>query len=191
MIVVVNKPYGILSQFTTEPNSRWLSLASLNLPKNVYPVGRLDADSEGMLVLTDEPLIVSRLLEPKHRHPRTYWVQVEGAVTEDALSQLASGVTIQHHDTLPCKARSIDEPMLPERNPPIRTRIHIPTSWIEITLFEGKNRQVRRMTAAVGFPTLRLLRVQIGGLSLNALSIAQGEWCELSDRDRRLLQMSK
>lgn len=187
MIVVLNKPYGYLSQFSEEPNSRWQTLSEFGMPQAIYPVGRLDADSEGLLVLTDEASVVSRLLEPSLKHPRTYWVQVENNVSEHTLQQLSQGVDIRGYRTLPCLARALLSPDIPERIPPIRFRLSIPTSWIELTLHEGKNRQVRRMTAAVGHPTLRLIRVGIGALALASLSLGTGQWKELSDSERGLL----
>lgn len=191
MILVLHKPYGILSQFTPELNSQWKTLQEFVLPKHVYPVGRLDADSEGMLVLTDERKIVDQLLSPAHGHARTYWVQVEHDVTNESLDRLSSGVVIQGRRTLPCQARIIDpKPCIYERVPPIRTRKAITTSWIELVLTEGRNRQVRKMTAAVGNPTLRLIRVQVGALCLFDLTISAGQWCELDTAQRRLLLQS-
>jgi 23S rRNA pseudouridine2457 synthase len=188
MIVVFNKPYGVLSQFTPELGSSWSTLAEYHLPERVYPVGRLDADSEGMLVLTDEKSLVAPLLDPDLGHPRTYWVQVEHHVTDESIASLTTGVLVQGRPTKPCRAGVLTPvPSLPERVPPIRQRQTIPTSWIELELTEGRNRQVRRMTAAVGHPTLRLIRVQIGILSLFDLSIGSGQWLVLNDLQRRLL----
>lgn len=167
---VVHKPYGMLSQFSKEGN--YATLADLyNFPKDVYPVGRLDVDSEGLLILTNDKFLNNQLLNPKFKHTRTYWVQVEGAITIEAIERLKSGLNIKVngkiHKTLPANAKIIGIPNeIEERKPPIRFRKHIPTSWIEISLTEGKNRQVRKMTAAVGFPTLRLIRVKIEGLNL-------------------------
>lgn len=169
----------MLSQFSPEGDkhgpggaqSRSATLADLPHPfaKDVYPVGRLDADSEGLLLLTSDKTINHRLLDPRYAHQRTYYVQVDGAITDEALHQLADGVTIsvdgKPHHTRPALARRLEEPNLPPRNPPIRYRANIPTTWIALTLTEGKNRQVRRMTAAVGFPTLRLVRWAIGHLT--------------------------
>ncbi len=166
------KPYGMLSQFTPDhPGQRTLIELAPALPKGVYPVGRLDADSEGLLVLTDDPSLNDRLLRPENRHERTYWAQVEGIPDPDALERLQSGVDIrirgQHYRTRPARVRlMVTPPDLPPRQPPIRFRKNVPDSWLEITLVEGKNRQVRRMCAAVGFPVLRLVRVQIGALRL-------------------------
>lgn len=182
MLLAFNKPYGVLSQFTPEhPGQR--TLADFDFPKRVYPVGRLDADSEGMLLLCDEPGFNSRLLDPKQSHWRRYWAQVEGSVMPEHLRQLASGVEIQGKFTLPAKARQIS-PEVPPRIPPIRERNNIPTSWIELELREGRNRQVRRMTAAVGLPTLRLIRSAIGHFSLEH-DLAPGRWSEVSLENRK------
>lgn len=184
MIIVFHKPYGVLSQFTQEkPEHRTLS--EFGFPKTVYPLGRLDWDSEGLILLSDEKELNDKLLNPKYSHERTYHVQVEGVATNESMIKLEKGVIIQGKKTKPCKASLIDDPCYPERNPPIRFRKSIPTSWIELKLTEGKNRQVRRMTASVGFPTLRLIRVAIGDLKLNDL--ASGEWYELNLEKRKLL----
>lgn len=160
----------MLSQFSREGDHPTLADLGFEFPKDVYPVGRLDADSEGLLLLTNDNRFKTRLLDPKQRHFRTYYVQVEGTTTDEALVQLASGVVIsingKKHHTLPAVVKNIDDPGLPERNPPIRFRKSIPTSWLSISLHEGKNRQVRRMTASVGFPTLRLARWAIGNFNL-------------------------
>src|SRR5512133_2600084 len=155
MLIAFNKPYGVLSQFTPDhPGQRTLS--EFGFPSSVYPVGRLDRDSEGLLLLTDEKHLVDRLLNPDSAHPRCYFVQVEGIPTPQALAGLATGVVITGMRTRPCKAGLLDPPpSFPERVPPVRFRKKIPTTWISIELTEGMNRQVRRMTAAVGFPTLR------------------------------------
>ena len=186
MLLALHKPYGVLSQFTPEPGSRWRTLAGFGLPRNVYPLGRLDADSEGLLLLSDEPGLNSRLLDPRHAHRREYWVQVEGIPDPDTLARLArGGLPLGPHRTLPCRAWRLDPPpAVPPRDPPIRVRLTVPDSWIALELSEGKNRQVRRMTAAVGHPTLRLLRVRIGGFLLGDL--APGRWRELAgdERDR-------
>lgn len=174
--VAFYKPYGVLSQFTGEKGDR--TLADFNLPKEIYAAGRLDKDSEGLLLLTDDGPFIKRLLEPKNEKEKTYWVQVENIPTPDRLKELESGVVIQGYKTLPCKAKLITEPNLPPRDPPIRERKNIPTAWIEIKLIEGKNRQVRRMTAAIGHPTLRLIRYAIGKLSLKELK--PSEWIEVS-----------
>lgn len=178
MVLAFNKPYGVLSAFTPDgsPNR---TLAEFGFPKGVYPLGRLDADSEGLLLLSDEPGLNTRLLNPKHRHHRVYWSQVDGIPTPESLRRLAAGLQLQDFRTLPCQASILDpQPDLPPRDPPIRVRKSIPTCWLELALVEGKNRQVRRMTAAVGHPTLRLLRVCIGGFRLE--DMGAGQWKSLS-----------
>ena len=226
MLIALHKPYGVLSQFTPEPGSRWRTLADLNaahlpallpwassrdsacgqpnpklagrrpnfdrktqqqaagavaafgLPAGVYALGRLDADSEGLLLLSDEPGLNSRLLDPEQGHVREYWVQVEREPDESALQKLAGGVAIGAHRSRPCGVRRIDAPALSPRHPPVRFRKNVPDCWISIELTEGKNRQVRRMTAAVGHPTLRLVRVRIGRFELGDLP--PGRWRELN-----------
>lgn len=164
----VNKPYGMLSQFTDKDGR--LTLSSLfAFPKNVYPIGRLDLDSEGLLLLSNDKLLVDLLLNPAHHYEKEYFVQVEGIPTSEAIEKLRTGVVIQGYKTLPAKVNLIEEPNFPERIPPIRFRKNIPTSWMSIILNEGKNRQVRRMTASVGFPTLRLIRVRINNIHLESL----------------------
>jgi 23S rRNA pseudouridine2457 synthase len=158
------------------------TLSEFHFPKNVYPLGRLDRDSEGLLLLSDEPGLNTKLLDPKNAHSRTYWAQVEGEVTESALQQLCAGVVIEGLKTLPAKAKQIS-PNIPPRDPPIRVRQNIPTSWIELTLHEGRNRQVRKMTASVGFPTLRLLRVAIGHFHLPT-DLNPDQWRELTEPER-------
>ncbi len=183
MLLAFNKPYGVLSAFTPDgsPNR---TLAEFGFPKQVYPLGRLDADSEGLLLLSDEPGLNTRLLSPTFQHQRTYWAQVERIPSTEALASLRRGLQLQEHRTLPCKAFIIDpQPALPERHPPIRFRKSVPTCWIELTLIEGKNRQVRRMTAAVGHPTLRLLRMRIGSYRLGTLE--PGRWIPLGEIDRQ------
>lgn len=198
MLLALHKPYGVLSQFTPDhPGQRTLS--EFGLPKSVYPLGRLDRESEGLLLLSDEAGLNTNLLDPKNAHPRTYWAQVEGEITEPALEKLRTGVLIEGHQTLPAQATRIHpEPggtgvppvtirstsfLLPPRNPPIRVRLHIPTSWLELILQEGRNRQVRKMTAAVNHPTLRLLRTAIGQFHLPA-DLAPGQWRELTENER-------
>ncbi len=175
-LILFNKPYGVLSQFT--PEGRWQGLRDhLALP-GVYAAGRLDADSEGLLILTDDGVLQSRIADPKHKLPKTYWAQVEGAPDEAALEPLRHGVDLGDFVTQPAQVRCIAEPAnLWTRNPPVRFRQAIPTNWIELIIKEGKNRQVRRMTAKVGFPTLRLIRVAIGDWTLDTLQ--PGEWKEL------------
>ncbi|OQA54810.1 MAG: Ribosomal large subunit pseudouridine synthase E [Candidatus Omnitrophica bacterium ADurb.Bin277] len=184
MILAFNKPYGVLSQFTKEaPHHR--TLAEFGFPGDVYPIGRLDADSEGLILLTNDRKWNERLLKPYHGHQRTYHVQVEGIATEEALAKLRKGVLIRRMKTAPCQARALKDPGYPPRNPPIRFRLTVPTSWIEMRLIEGKNRQVRRMTASVGFPTLRLVRIAIGQLRLG--NLREGKWRELEPREIDLL----
>ena len=185
MLLAFHKPYGVISQFTPD-GSPHRTLAEFGFPKNVYPLGRLDADSEGMLLLSDEPGLNSQLLGPEEGHPRTYWAQVERIPSADALQKLSQGIRIEGHSTLPCRAWLLDpQPSLPPRDPPIRYRKTVPECWIGLELIEGKNRQVRKMTAAIGHPTLRLIRTKIGGLELGTL--ASGFWKELSPAERNLV----
>ncbi len=175
-----HKPFGVLSQFTSEGGHP--ALSTFSLPKEIYPVGRLDRDSEGLLLLSNDGPFIKNLLDPKFGHPRTYWVQVEGEPEQHALAQLSKGVSIKGHNTKPCEVSLLrPQPDVTERVPPVRFRKNIPTTWIEMTLTEGKNRQVRRMTAAVGFPTLRLIRKQIGQLQLGDLK--EGEFREVRKED--------
>lgn len=185
MLIAFHKPYGVLSQFTPDgsPNR---PLAEFGFPKGVYPIGRLDADSEGLLLLSDEPGLNDRLLNPRHTHQRTYWVQVERVPGTEALAKLEVGLVIQGEQTLPCRARQLDpQPTVPPRNPPIRVRKNVPDCWLELQLIEGRNRQVRRMTAAIGHPTLRLIRVRIGDFELGELPA--GKWRELDAATRQLV----
>ena len=174
-LIRFNKPYGVLSQFT--PEGRWRGLKDfIDLP-GFYVAGRLDADSEGLLLLTSDGKLQARISDPRHKMEKTYWVQVEGEPTDDALEQLRRGVRYADFTTLPCEVRRIEAPEgLWERDPPVRFRKAIPTAWLELVLSEGKNRQIRRMTAHVGFPTLRLIRYAVGAASLNGL--APGDWRE-------------
>jgi 23S rRNA pseudouridine2457 synthase len=203
MIIAFNKPFGVLSQFTGDgsPNR---TLAEFQFLENVYPIGRLDADSEGLLLLSDESVWNERLLHPRHAHEREYWAQVEQIPTAESLKQLGLGLLIQGRKTLPCRAwllepqpevrssrcddwtsqRAVPTIIIP-RIPPIRFRKSVPDCWIGLELIEGKNRQVRRMTAAIGHPTLRLIRVRIGGLKLGDL--AAGKWKILSEKERKLV----
>lgn len=191
MLLALNKPYGVLSQFTPEPGSAWRTLAEFNLPKAVYSLGRLDADSEGLLFFSDEPGLNARLMDPTQAHSREYWAQVEGRPDADALGKLERGVRIGDYTTLPARARLIEPaPFVPPRDPPIRVRKTVPDSWISLELVEGKTRQVRRMTAAVGHPTLRLIRVRIGRLRLADLALPSGRWVEL-DATARSLALAK
>jgi 23S rRNA pseudouridine2457 synthase len=186
VLVALWKPWGVLSRFTPD-GSRHRPLSVLGLPSGVHAIGRLDADSEGLLLLGDESALVRELLAPG-RHPKTYWAQVEGVPDARALARLASGVLVQGRRTRPCSARRLAEPpALPPREPPIRRRLRVPDCWIELVLREGRNRQVRRMTAAVGHPTLRLVRVAIGGLRLADLGLAPGGWRLLAARERARL----
>lgn len=184
MLIAFHKPYGVLSQFTAD-GSAHRPLAAFGFPAGVYPLGRLDADSEGLLLLSDEPEWNARLLAPRHAHAREYWVQVERIPTPEALARLAQGVVIQGRKTLPGRAWLLDPPpAIPPRDPPIRSRKTVPDCWLGLELIEGKNRQVRRMTAAVGHPTLRLMRVRIGKLVLG--NLPAGHWRILPAAERKL-----
>jgi len=191
---LVYKPYGMLSQFSREGDAPTLADLDFSFPKDVYPVGRLDADSEGLLLLTNDNYLKTRMLDPQKGHPRTYYVQVEGVITEAACTQLSRGVTItlkgKSYRTMPATASPLlpGEARFPERDPPIRFRKHVPDSWLRITLTEGKNRQVRRMTAAVGFPTLRLVRVAIGALTLEGMQPGEVRRLDASQRNKWFLQ---
>ena len=184
MLLAFHKPYGVLSQFTPEPGSRWQTLATFGLPANVYALGRLDADSEGLLLFSDEPGLNDRLLDPKHAHRREYWAQVEGVPDETVIAKLSrGGIDLRDYRTRPCHAKLLSPaPTIEPRDPPIRVRKNIPAAWLALELIEGKNRQVRRMTAAVGHPTLRLIRVRIGTFALGDLAL--GTWRELSANER-------
>jgi 23S rRNA pseudouridine2457 synthase len=213
VLIAFNKPFGVLSQFTGDGSSN-RALAEFKFPKNVYPVGRLDADSEGLLLLSDEPAWNERLLHPRHAHEREYWAQVEKNPSPDSLKKLGKGILIQGRKTLPCHAwllepqpeisdvatsrpsaaivlaeqsvalgRDAATPKIAPRVPPIRFRKRVADCWIGLELIEGKNRQVRRMTAAIGHPTLRLMRVRIGGLKLGDLAV--GKWKILSEEERK------
>ena len=221
MLIAFHKPFGVLSQFTGDlprqsastaggaPNR---ALAEFGFPKNVWPIGRLDADSEGLLLLSDEPKWNEKLLHPRHAHEREYWAQVERIPTPESLQKLEKGVLVQGRKTLPCRAwilepqpevgravlcapqsseippdgaHGVTRPTLPPRNPPIRLRKSVPDCWIGLELIEGKNRQARRMTAAIGHPTLRLLRARIGNFWLGELQ--PGQWQILNEQERRLI----
>jgi 23S rRNA pseudouridine2457 synthase len=185
MLLAFYKPFGVISQFTPDgsPNR---ALAEFKFPNGVYPIGRLDADSEGLLLLSDEAALNQKLLHPKHGHERIYWAQVENVPAPETLRKLERGVVIQGRKTLPCRAWLLKpQPEVLPRTPPIRFRKNIPTAWIGLELVEGKNRQVRRMTAAIGHPTLRLLRVRIGSFELGGL--APGVWKKLSAAERALV----
>ncbi|HZC35769.1 MAG TPA: pseudouridine synthase [Chthoniobacterales bacterium] len=181
MLIAFNKPFGVLSQFTPDGSGN-RTLAEFGIPKGVYPIGRLDADSEGLLLFSDQPEWNARLLRPGEGHEREYWVQVEGVATQEKLQRLSSGVVVQGCTTLPCFVQTLEKsPDFPARNPPVRFRKTVPDCWLGIILREGRNRQVRRMTAAVGLPTLRLVRVRIGKLWLKDL--APGEWVEVKESE--------
>lgn len=180
--ILFYKPYGVLAQFTAEPGSVHRTLKEYIDVPNVYAAGRLDGDSEGLLLLTTDGGLQHLLTDPRHAHPRTYWAQVEGTPGAEAIEHLRRGVELKDGMTRPAEVRVLDnEPEVPPRDPPIRVRKSIPTAWLELTLTEGRNRQVRRMTAAVGLPTLRLVRAAIGQLRLEGL--APGEWRELSAKE--------
>ena len=182
MLIAFNKPFGVLSQFTDD-GSKHRALSDFHFPKHAYPLGRLDAESEGLLLLSDEPYLNKKLLAPENAHSRTYWAQVERVPTREALDELQRGIVIAGHRTLPCRAWALSpQPFVPPRDPPVRFRKNVPDCWIALSLIEGKNHQVRRMTAAIGHPTLRLIRVQIGELELNGL--APGHWRELGPGER-------
>lgn len=175
--VLFHKPYDVLSQFTPEDGAR--SLLEFNLPKGIYPAGRLDKDSEGLLLLTDDGQLIEKLLNPKNEKKKTYWVLVERLPTEDELEQMRSGLRIEDYTTLPAEVKLLDpQPEVVPRDPPVRYRKTVVDVWLEIKIVEGKNRQVRKMTAAIGHPTLRLIRKKIGELELGDLKA--GEWKEIS-----------
>lgn len=185
MVLAFHKPYGVLSQFTSD-GSAHATLKSYDFPPGVYPVGRLDADSEGLLILSDEKALVSRLLHPRRGHPRRYWAQVEGLPEPETLARLEAGVEIRGYRTLPCRAWRLDpQPSLPPRDPPIRVRKSVPDCWVALELIEGKNRQVRRMLAQGGHPVLRLIRERVGAFALGDLP--RGSWRELTVKQRNRL----
>lgn len=174
--IIFNKPYDVLSQFTPEHGAR--SLAEFGLPKDVYPAGRLDKDSEGLLLLTDDGPLIEKLLNPKNEKPKTYWVLVERVPTEEELQKMRDGLLIEDYKTRPCQVKILDpQPEVPPRDPPVRVRKTVQDVWIEVRIVEGKNRQVRKMTAAIGHPTLRLIRIKMANLDLSGLS--PGEWMEI------------
>ena len=174
MLIAFNKPYGVLCQFTDRSIPPRRTLAEFGLPANVYPAGRLDFDSEGLLLLTDDGGLAHRLTDPKHKQAKTYWAQVEGVADDAALHALRNGVLLNDGPTLPAQAQRIEPPSLWPRDPPVRFRKTVPDGWLELGIHEGRNRQVRRMTAAVGLPTLRLVRVAIAHHRLEELP--PGEW---------------
>ena len=185
--LLLYKPYNVICQFSDSRGGRQTLADCVNVP-NIYPVGRLDQDSEGLVLLTSDGWLQHRLTDPRYDHPKTYWAQVEGVPTTEALDHLRQGVQIwPDFRSKPAPVRLLDgEPSLPPRDPPIRYRAQIPTAWIEIILTEGRNRQVRRMTAAVGFPTLRLVRVAIGELGIGGLE--PGQWRELTEAELQYLR---
>jgi 23S rRNA pseudouridine2457 synthase len=183
--VIFNKPYDVVTQFSASGDGR--TLANFRMHQGVYPCGRLDKDSEGLLLLINDGKLQNRLTDPKRGHPRTYLVQVEGIPEPEQIEKLREGVKLKDGLTRPCEVKLLaDEPDLPERKPPVRYRKNVPTSWLEMTLVEGKNRQVRRMTAAISHPTLRLMRVKIGTLTLEGLT--PGQWRFLTKEEARKLR---
>jgi 23S rRNA pseudouridine2457 synthase len=174
VLIAFNKPYGVLCQFTDRSTPPRRTLAGFGLPAGVYPAGRLDFDSEGLLLLTDDGALAHRLTDPRHKQPKTYWLQVEGEPDARQLDALRDGVELNDGATLPAQVERIEPPALWPRDPPVRFRKTIPDTWLQVTVHEGRNRQLRRMGAAVGLPVLRLVRIAIGGWRLDAL--APGEW---------------
>ena len=174
-VIIFNKPFDTLSQFTDGEGRK--TLADYISIKGVYAAGRLDRDSEGLLVLTNDGILQARLTQPSSKSPKTYWVQVDGSPTEVDLDKLRQGVELKDGLTLPARVEIIDEPKVWPRNPPVRFRANIPTTWLSVTIIEGRNRQVRRMTAHIGYPTLRLIRYSVGDIRLNSLK--PGEWKEI------------
>ena len=174
MLIAFNKPYGVLCQFTDRSTPPRRTLAEFGLPPGVYPAGRLDHDSEGLLLLTDDGALAHRLTDPRHKQPKTYWVQIEGTPDPGRIAALRAGVMLNDGPTLPADVQAIEPPTLWPRDPPVRFRKTVPDAWLALVLREGRNRQVRRMTAAVGLPTLRLVRVRIGVHTVEGL--APGEW---------------
>lgn len=192
--IVFHKPFQVLTQFTSDGDKSTLSDYLKNISKDIYPVGRLDYDSEGILILTNDKALTHELTDPKFAHKKTYWVQVDGDITDDAIKQLRKGVTIsvngKKHTSLPAAVSKFTTPPdVHDRNPPIRYRANIPTSWISLTITEGKNRQVRKMTAAVGFPTLRLIRFSVDKVDIEGLK--PGEFVHFDERIKNHLIVKK
>ncbi|MDO5504886.1 MAG: pseudouridine synthase [Pseudoxanthomonas suwonensis] len=181
MLVAFNKPHGVLCQFTDRSQAPRPTLADFQLPSRVYPAGRLDFDSEGLLLLTDHGALAHRLTDPRNKRGKTYWVQVEGAPQESQLQALREGVVLKDGATLPAEVQRLPTPQLWPREPPVRFRKSVPDAWLQVVLREGRNRQVRRMTAAVGLPTLRLVRVAVGEHALDGLQ--PGQWRMLATGD--------
>ena len=177
MLIAFNKPYGVLCQFTDRGTPPRPTLAGFGLPPDVYAAGRLDHDSEGLLLLTDDGALAHRLTDPRHKQPKTYWVQVEGAPQRAQLQALRDGVELRDGRTRPARAELIDPPSVWPRDPPVRFRKTVPDAWLQLVIGEGRNRQVRRMTAAVGLPTLRLVRVGVGEHGLDGLMPGQWRRC--------------
>ena len=179
MLIAFNKPYGVICQFS--PSTGKPTLKNYVSVDHVYPAGRLDTDSEGLMLLTDNGIVQAKITDPRDKIAKTYWAEVEGVASDDALKPLLAGVDLGDFYAVPAiQASTIPTPTLWPRNPPVRFRANIPTSWVEITIVEGKNRQIRRMTAHVGLPTLRLVRVAIGRLDLINIKLAPGKWLEIS-----------
>jgi len=176
-LYLLNKPFQVLSQFTDSEGRN--TLADFIKTPKIYPAGRLDYDSEGLLILTGDGAVQARISDPKHKLPKTYWVQVEGEINDQAIKRLQQGVLLKDGNTKPAKAKKINEPEIWPRNPPIRERANVKTSWLELSITEGRNRQVRRMTAEVGFPTLRLIRYSIGQWSLDSLAPGEHKTTEI------------
>lgn len=185
-LILFNKPYDVLSQFTDDKGRT--TLGSYIKQSGVYAAGRLDYNSEGLILLTDDGQLQHQIAHPKHKQEKTYWVQVEGEISDEALLQLRQGIELKDGMTRPAKAKRLAEPVLWPRNPPVRYRAQIPTSWVEIKISEGRNRQVRRMTAAVGFPTLRLVRVAIGDWHLENLQPGEFKTLEVDSPSAQVKQ---